>query len=483
MNRGFRHRKQLLIVAGALVALTGCAQVPLDKAGVPSAKVEPVYRVQQPVGTAAGQHAVGRMELAAGRLDAAVKRFRQALQLDPAFVDAHNGLGVAYGQQGRFSEAVGAFQAALTLAPNAPHLLNNLGYAQLRAGNHDDAWVALARAYRLDRTNPQTRENLVLLATARAAAASVAFASAAGGSAPPASMEPASMEPASMVVAAPAAPALVVTPVASPSAPLTGLHGAVLVQSDRGRLHQVSPGILELRPAVAEVASEPASAAASVPVAAAALASFKVTSTVPAALAEAPRAAIGHGSLPGAASAPAVIMPAPAVTAAAPAGLPVAAATPPAARLASTGGAAPVEGFEVSNGVGVRNLAGRMARALRELGVSVDRVSDYRWFGVQRSELHYRDGHRDAALSIADTLPVKPRFVRSRRLQESINVRLVVGRDLSASQVAWLGEENLLKADLAEETGPAVPVASGALAAPPAVKLASAEPGRGWRYF
>jgi len=441
MNHRFHRRKQLLIGTGVLVALTGCTQVPLNKASVPAAKFAPVYRVQQPVGTAAGQHAVGRMEMAAGRLDAAINRFRQALQLDPAFVDAYNGLGVVYGQQGLFPEAVAAFQAALTHAPNAPHLLNNLGYAQMKAGNHDEAWAALARAYRLDKTNPQTRENLVLLATARAAAAPAALASAASGP-----MRPASTERASLVVGAPAAADLVVTPVTSPSAPLTGLHGAVLVQSDPARLHQFAPGILELQPTADRGAIGSASAAAPAPaasVAAVRVASFQMASMVPAAV-----------------------------------------AAPPAARLASTGGIAAVDGFEVSNGVGVRHLAGRMARALRELGVSVDRVSDYRWFGVRRSELHYREGHRDAALTVAGTLPVKPRFVRSKNMQESINVRLVVGRDLSASQVAWLGEENLHQADLADEANPiAVSAGSGGLAAQSMARLASTESGRGWRYF
>jgi hypothetical protein len=125
-----------------------------------------------------------------------------------------------------------------------------------------------------------------------------------------------------------------------------------------------------------------------------------------------------------------------------------------------------------------------MARALGKLGVSVDRVSDYRWFGIRRSEIHYRDGHRDAALTVAGTLPVQPRFVRSARMQQSINVRLVVGRDLSAKQVAWLGEESLLQADLAEDSAPAAPTALQSDARPAeVVRLASADVARGWRHF
>lgn len=439
MNWRTQGTRPLLLGVGALAVLAGCTHAPLQKASTPSAKVEPLYRVQQPAGTAAGQYAVGRMELAAGRVEAAVRRFEQALQIDPALVEAHNGLGIAYGQQGRFAEAADAFRGALAHAPDAPHLLNNLGYALLRAGSLDDAWVALSRAYRLDTANPQTRENLVQLAAARkgtetpvatavAPTDPVTDTHAATGSATSSS----SAEQASVTSSAEAsAPANVaVKPVASPMVSAPALHGAVIVQSDQSRLRQVAPGILELRPA-----SEPTPQVAT--------------------------------------SAQVIIPPA------------AKADAPPAARLASAAGAAsPVNGFEVSNGVGVRHVAGRMARALTRLGVSVDRVSDYRWFGVRRSEIHYRDGHRDAALTVAETLPVQPRVVRSVRMQKSINVRLVVGRDLSAQQVTWLGEENLLQADLADGVAPSVqPAAQAASEKGRVLQIASVQFSRGWRHF
>lgn len=439
MNWRTQGTRPLLMGAGALVVLAGCTYAPLQKASAPSAKVEPLYRVQQPAGTAAGQYAVGRMELAAGRVDAAVRRFQQALQLDPALVEAHNGLGIAYGQQGRFVDAADAFRGALAHAPDAPHLLNNLGYALMRAGSLDDAWVALSRAYRLDTANPQTRENLVQLAAARKGATTPVAAAiapsdpatethAAAGSATLSSS--AVQVPATRSTDAIPPASVAVKPVASPVVSIPGLHGAVIVQSDESRLRQVAPGILELRPA-----SEPT---------------------------------------PQVAASARVIMPPTAKVDA-----------PPAARLASAAGAAsPVNGFEVSNGVGVRHVAGRMARALARLGVSVDRVSDYRWFGVRRSEIHYRDGHRDAAMTVAGTLPVQPRVLRSTRMQQSINVRLVVGRDLNAKQLAWLGEESLLQADLADGTAPsAQPAAQAASDEGRVLQIASAQFSRGWRHF
>lgn len=514
MKPRIRSRSQWLIGAASLVALAGCTHAPLQKAGVPAPRVEPVYRVQQPVGTAAGQYAVGRMELAAGRLDAAIMRFRQALQLDPALVEAHNALGIAYGQQGRFLDAAGAFRAGLVHAPEAPHLLNNLGYALMRAGQLDEAWASLDRAHRLDKLNPQTSENLVQLAAARAQQGGSANLAAVPAPSPAQTVEvasgpqaqaqhavpaqqtsvsasPAPVPPvaasAQPVAAAPVPPASVsaqpaavrIQPVQAPSASFaSGLNGAVIVQSDQARLRQVAPGILELKPAATHGDTVRAEAAASAPStvsSVAAMAAATVLVPPPAARSPSPSEA-----------AQVIQAPPPALAVATPVS-PASAVAPPAARLAAVGSSAPVGGFEVSNGVGIRNLAGRMARALGRLGVPVDRVSDYRWFGVHRTEIHYRDGHRDAAQVVAGTLPVKPRFVRSTRMQQSINVRLVVGRDLSARQVAWLGEETLLQADLpadAEEPTFAILQARPTLpSAAPAVILANADRVKGWRHF
>ncbi len=479
-----RRKKRLLVGAGALVALAGCAHTSLDTAdstAPAAAKIEPVYRVRQPVGTAAGQYAVGRMELGTGRVDAAIMRFRQALELDPNLVEAYNGLGVAYGQQGRFADADAAFRAGLVLAPDSPLLLNNLGYAQMRAGRYDEAWVSLDRAHRFDRSNAQTNENLALLAKARRevpvgrspgssagqwaapAAPAAAAETTAPGVAVPAPAVVASAAPAP-VATAPMPPVAVtpatsavagVTPVAAPSARSTSsMQGVVLVPSDPAALVQVSPGIVELRPAstprpamTATTVAQPALAFPAAPVAA------------------------------GAAVEPAVIVP--------PA--PAMASVAPAARLAAGGSPAPVQGFEVSNGVGVRNLAGRTARALGRLGVPVDRVSDYRLFSVRRTEIHYRDGHRSAAEAVAGTLPspVNPRFRRSGRLQQDINVRLVIGLDLSTRQVAWLGEESM-QTDVAGDTAPiAGTIASAGAAASrlDPTMLAMVDAGRGWRHF
>jgi tetratricopeptide (TPR) repeat protein len=161
-------RYPLLVGACSVALVTGCATttdpVSLDKSNT---KVQPVYRVQQPAGTAAGQYAVGRLDLAEGRVDAAIVRFRNALKLDPTFVEAHNGLGVALGMKGRYDEAAEAFTAALAHSPASAHVLNNLGYAQMKAGRLYDAWRSFGQSLDLDPKNASTRENVRLLADLR----------------------------------------------------------------------------------------------------------------------------------------------------------------------------------------------------------------------------------------------------------------------------------------------------------------------------
>lgn len=406
------RRYPWILGVGAAALAAGCAQLPLSKVEAPAAatKVTGVYRVQQPAGTAAGQYAVGRIDLAEGRVDAAIARFRQALQLDPAFLEAHNGLGVAHGQQGRYTEAVAAFRAALAVSPDAPHVLSNLGFAQLKAGQLEDAAVSLSRSLSLDSRNERTRENLALLQAARTAVAAALAAPAQ----PSGELSAAPTGGPAVTEMAPKAVA-VVTPLKAPTLSAKPAFEVVLARTNESALVQVAPNVYELR-------SEGPTIGAAQPVA-------------------------DPGSSNESPPQPQVLRVAePVRPLQSPEPEPAAFLAPPsfaAKRPAVTVSLAKLDGLEVSNGVGIRHLAGRTARSLSRLGVTVTRVSDYRLFGRQRTEIHYRAGHESEAMTVRTTLPVGARLVRSERLHPSVNVRLVIGRDLVARQVAWLGEEGM----------------------------------------
>jgi tetratricopeptide (TPR) repeat protein len=461
-------RTFLFLGTGMLALAAGCAYLPSFGPSAAKPAPEPLQRASKPAGTAAGQAAVGRLDLAAGRLDAAIIRFQQALQLDPNLIEAHNGLGVALGQKGRYDEAADAFRDALVLSPDSPYLLNNLGYAQLRAGQLDAAAVSLDRAHRLGRHNQHTAENLALLAQARQKAgggAAGAVASADSGAAPAGTKE--------------------------------GAGG-----STGSRLVHVSPGVYRLidsapvRLAAPATPAMPAQAAAPAAPVKPAQAAAPAAPVKPA-QAAAPAASAASAALVAPAQAAAPIEPPAAQPArqaqgVRPVGQPGASAGPGKAPAGAPGpgqgleGGGHSEGFEVSNGVGQRNLAGRTARALERMGIHVTRVSDYRLFGRQRTEIHYREGYRQVAKAMGESLPVKARVTVSKRLPQDINVRLVVGRDWSAAQVAMLGEPGVGQG-MEQASQPASAsnafVAGGVERVAQSGQLVSSAAGPGWRYF
>ncbi len=75
----------------------------------------------------------------AGRLDAAVACYRQALTFDPALASAHYNLANALYALGKLKEAEASYRRALALKPNLPAAYNNLGVLLLGQDRLDEA--------------------------------------------------------------------------------------------------------------------------------------------------------------------------------------------------------------------------------------------------------------------------------------------------------------------------------------------------------
>ncbi|GMV02870.1 MAG: tetratricopeptide repeat protein [Burkholderiaceae bacterium] len=375
----------------AVALITGCATapglVPLDSRNT---KIEPLYRIEQPAGTAAGQYAVGRMHLAEGRVDAAMTRFRNALTLEPGYVEALNGLGVAYGQKGRYEEAVQAFRTALAATPDSARLLNNLGFAQFKAGRLQEASVSLDRALGLEPHDLRTRENVRQLAEARERAAPAQAALTMKPDEPVGAPQVTAVVPARADDAAPAPVQVRPVEVVAANGPVpvprteparSANFEVVLAKSNDSMLVQVAPAVYEIRPISAAQQVAPGSAA------------------VPVAPAVEPRPVPTRTSL------------------------------------------AAIDRLEVSNGAGTNRLATRTARRLAQMGATVARVTNHPGFGRQRTEIHYRDGHPESAKWLGARLPVDAKLVNVDGLRGDVDVRLVVGRDMAQSDVAaWWNE-------------------------------------------
>lgn len=523
-------RHSFLATTCSVALITGCATGTDRTADLQAPRVEPVYRVEQPAGTAAGQYAVGRMDLAAGRVEDAISRFRNALRLDPNFADARNGLGVAYGQQGRYDDAIAAFRATLASGPARAHVFSNLGYAQLRAGYLDDAWESLTRAFELDAWNKGTRANLRLLAERRQQRTQQAtvLASAEPAAARPAATESTVAEPAAVSVDEPA------TGIAAPAAGAAGIdalpagRAASAVADGSAASVDGAPPRAVVRPVTAppvvEIVQRPGQATELVPVvvsvaqslAADALAQPAVPATVMSGVAHpsgssmlvqiepnvyelrSASSTIAVAAADHAASTPAgaqVASPAGATagtsgnvsdsTLAAVSGAArrvwkrairtiesIASSTAriapePAAGVRAVATDLPVHGrLEVSNAVGIKRLAAHTARQLGRYGVEVSRLSDYRPFGLPVTQIQYRDGHLTDARALQQHLPVTATMVPVASLREGVDLRLVVGRDMIAGRSAVPGV-------VVWWEQPSVP-------APAPVRVAAGEAG-GWR--
>ncbi len=98
---------------------------------------------------AAGHNNRGAAEAAAGRFDAALACYDQALAVDPYHVDAWCNRGSALQLQGQLDAAMRSYDRALALAPDHAGSLANRGHAQMTLGRLDAALADFDRALAL----------------------------------------------------------------------------------------------------------------------------------------------------------------------------------------------------------------------------------------------------------------------------------------------------------------------------------------------
>jgi tetratricopeptide (TPR) repeat protein len=98
-----------------------------------------------------------------GRWEEAVQRYRQAISLDPALLEARNNLGHMYVRLNRLDAAIEEFRTVLVLAPDYAMARNNLGSAYLLSGQEELAIPEFLEAVRLDGSYVTPYYNLALV--------------------------------------------------------------------------------------------------------------------------------------------------------------------------------------------------------------------------------------------------------------------------------------------------------------------------------
>jgi tetratricopeptide (TPR) repeat protein len=101
----------------------------------------------------------------AGDVLGAIEAYENALELDPARVDARSNLGVAYVRLGRYDEAIEAYRKVLEAVPDQPQVRLNLALALYKAGRIPEAAQELEK---LVAQAPHEKQAILLLADCRA---------------------------------------------------------------------------------------------------------------------------------------------------------------------------------------------------------------------------------------------------------------------------------------------------------------------------
>lgn len=162
--------------------LNGCAVTPPD---AQAWKVEPFQTIRHATNKPDGYYQLGRYYQGQNRLTLAAEAYQKALAIDPDFTEAHNGLGTIYAAEGKYEQAHKAFKAAIATAPDTARLYNNLGYLNFLEGHHAEAVAAFTKATDLDPANQKAWNNLgmALAKNGEPIKANQAFAQAKQGSA------------------------------------------------------------------------------------------------------------------------------------------------------------------------------------------------------------------------------------------------------------------------------------------------------------
>ncbi len=92
----------------------------------------------------------------------AIGEFKKALSIDPEYIKAYNGLGISYDLLGDFPKAIESYKRALKLNPALDYLHNNLGYSYLLQGKWEEAVSAFKKSISLNNQDHRFHDNLAL---------------------------------------------------------------------------------------------------------------------------------------------------------------------------------------------------------------------------------------------------------------------------------------------------------------------------------
>jgi len=98
-----------------------------------------------------------------GRYEVVVSACHKALEIEPDYLPALNGLASALAALGRHDEATVKFESVLHQAPDTPAVLNNYGHSLFLIGRLEEARKVLEDAVRIQPHYAEAHYNLAIL--------------------------------------------------------------------------------------------------------------------------------------------------------------------------------------------------------------------------------------------------------------------------------------------------------------------------------
>lgn len=396
--------KTLTLAMSAVAMMGGCAssQAPFGESGL---KMEAVQKVTHGQNNPQAFYQLGRYYHGQTRYELALEAYRQALALQPQYVDALTGMGVVHAMLGQYDDALRVLRAAASLDPGSVTAQNNLGYIYWLLNEREDALQAYREALTLDPTNARARDNLRL------------------------AMKDAMNDPVPV--------AAISRPAAVPEVAGAGTSSAAL--------QEVGPQVHELRAPVPGIeAGNEQPAAARLSSAPVAVASERMVTDSGLALSEvAPQVYALH--MPVQKAERIVALPerntiAPVVQAA-------------TASPVSPAAADSTAYLAVMNGNGVNGMADRVSRYLAAQGYPSAGIGNQPHFSEAQTRIEYRPGHAEQARRLSKLLPGQAVLSEVAALDGHAKIRLVLGNDIRHARPVW---------DFAGKSNPPAASSSGA---------------------
>ncbi len=379
--------KTLTLAMSAVSMMAGCASTQTSQ-GVNGLKMEAVQRVTHSQTNPQAFYQLGRYYHGQTRYELALEAYRQALSLQPQYVDALTGMGVAHAMLGQYDDALRVLKAAASIDPFSVTAQNNLGYIYWLLNERDEAMRAYRQALKLDPMNARARDNMRL---AMNDGANDQVEVAADGHpetaphAPQAAAIAASQDvgPQLNELRVPAAP-VPADPRGEPEAINSGPATVAGPNADSGlALNEVAPRVYELRRPVQE-----AERVAALPEQSTASAEKTVV-----------RAAMASPVSPAAAD------------------------------------SAPY--LRVMNGNGVTGMAHEVARYLAAQGYPSAGTGNQPRFNEAQTRIEYRPGHAEQAHRLSALLSGQAVLSEVAALGGQVTMRLVLGKDIRLAPDSW----------------------------------------------